>query len=268
MNRLRELRKEKKLTLKEVSSQLEQNNLKISPDALAKYERGDREPKLETWQKLADFFGVSVPYLQGMNGFSKKEILKILNNAYLSNDELGKEIEIYLKSQNKELPLTKFKKEKLEEYPLEVVDYWQKNFNFIFSESELVKILIAKNIFYAGGASEELKQNLKLVIKKHRLDATSTPISKMIDKNLIKLNINDALLEYSRIADKKDLQLFIEIIQGNLEKIKKELKYLPENPQPTGIYKEYNEILKELLNDNDINKNLKSFINKYSKTEH
>ena len=67
MNRLRELRKEKKLTLKEVSSQLEQNNLKISPDALAKYERGDREPKLETWQKLADYFNVSVPYLQGLD---------------------------------------------------------------------------------------------------------------------------------------------------------------------------------------------------------
>ncbi|MCI6883326.1 MAG: helix-turn-helix transcriptional regulator [Lactobacillus johnsonii] len=65
MNRLRELRKEKKLTLKEVSSQLEQNNLKISPDALAKYERGDREPKIETWDKLADFFDVSVPYLRG-----------------------------------------------------------------------------------------------------------------------------------------------------------------------------------------------------------
>ena len=67
MNRLRELRKEKKLTLKEVSSQLEQNNLKISPDALAKYERGDREPKLDTWQKLADYFNVSVPYLQGLD---------------------------------------------------------------------------------------------------------------------------------------------------------------------------------------------------------
>lgn len=67
MNRLRELRKEKKLTLKEVSSKLEQNNLKISPDALAKYERGEREPKLETWQKLADFFRVSVPYLQGIS---------------------------------------------------------------------------------------------------------------------------------------------------------------------------------------------------------
>lgn len=76
MNRLRELRKEKKLTLKEVSSQLEQNNLKISPDALAKYERGDREPKLETWEKLADFFGVSVPYLQGF-GISKKDAINI-----------------------------------------------------------------------------------------------------------------------------------------------------------------------------------------------
>ena len=66
-NRLKELRHKKKLTLKEVSSQLEQNNLKISPDALAKYERGDREPKLETWQKLADFFNVPVDYLLGIS---------------------------------------------------------------------------------------------------------------------------------------------------------------------------------------------------------
>lgn len=66
-NRLKELRHEKNLTLKEVSSQLEQNNLKISPDALAKYERGDREPKLDTWQKLADFFNVPVDYLLGIS---------------------------------------------------------------------------------------------------------------------------------------------------------------------------------------------------------
>lgn len=78
MNRLRELRKEKKLTLKEVSSKLEQNNLKISPDALAKYERGDREPKLETWQKLADFFGVSVPYLQGVSDIDDPNFYKNL----------------------------------------------------------------------------------------------------------------------------------------------------------------------------------------------
>lgn len=67
MNRLRECRKNKKLTLKQLSEELAKNNLKISADALGKYERGDREPKLETWIKLADFFDVSVSYLQGVN---------------------------------------------------------------------------------------------------------------------------------------------------------------------------------------------------------
>lgn len=59
-NRIRELRQAKGLSLRDMSEKIN-----ISADALAKYERGDREPKLETWQKLADFFGVSVPYLQG-----------------------------------------------------------------------------------------------------------------------------------------------------------------------------------------------------------
>lgn len=78
-NRLKEIRQEKKLTLKEVSSQLEQNNLKISPDALAKYERGDREPKLETWQKLADFFNVPVDYLLGISKDSSTLTIDDLN---------------------------------------------------------------------------------------------------------------------------------------------------------------------------------------------
>ncbi|KFL98207.1 helix-turn-helix domain-containing protein [Lactobacillus gasseri] len=67
MIRLRKLRQEKKLSLKEVSEELKRFGLNISPDGLAKYERGDREPKLETWQKLAEFFGVSVQYLQGIS---------------------------------------------------------------------------------------------------------------------------------------------------------------------------------------------------------
>lgn len=65
-NRLKELRKEHGLTLKEVSCELDQNKVKISPDALAKYERGDREPKIDTWQKLADFFKVPTEYLMGI----------------------------------------------------------------------------------------------------------------------------------------------------------------------------------------------------------
>ena len=68
MNKIRELRKEKGLTLKELSNDLKQNGiLEIAPDTLGKYERGDREPKLETWNKLAVFFNVSIPYLQGID---------------------------------------------------------------------------------------------------------------------------------------------------------------------------------------------------------
>lgn len=64
-NRIKELRQKNSLTLKELSQQLKNTGFNISPDSLAKYERGDRNPKIEKWQELADFFGVSVPYLQG-----------------------------------------------------------------------------------------------------------------------------------------------------------------------------------------------------------
>lgn len=60
-NRIRELRTERDLSL----MQLEQD-VGISYFTLRRYELGDTEPKLETWLKLADYFGVSVGYLQGI----------------------------------------------------------------------------------------------------------------------------------------------------------------------------------------------------------
>lgn len=60
-NRIRELRAERNLSL----MQLEQD-VGISYFTLRRYELEDTEPKLETWQKLADYFGVSVGYLQGI----------------------------------------------------------------------------------------------------------------------------------------------------------------------------------------------------------
>lgn len=80
MNRLRKTRQEKKLTLKEVSEQLNKKGFEITPDSLAKYERGNREPKLETWQKLADFFGVTVAYLLSQ-GIPIKIISKRLGHS-------------------------------------------------------------------------------------------------------------------------------------------------------------------------------------------
>ena len=65
MNRLKELRESKNLTFKELSNELKSRNVSISPDSLSKYERGARNPKIDQWQALADYFGVSIPYLQG-----------------------------------------------------------------------------------------------------------------------------------------------------------------------------------------------------------
>ena len=59
-NRIKELRQKNNLTLKELGQKIGMANNTIS-----QYETGKREPKLETWQKLASFFHVSVPYLQG-----------------------------------------------------------------------------------------------------------------------------------------------------------------------------------------------------------
>ncbi|MCZ3667752.1 helix-turn-helix transcriptional regulator [Limosilactobacillus vaginalis] len=66
-NRLRKLRQEKGLTLKELSQQLKEKGTPLSTSSLIKYEREERKPKLETWLKLASFFGVSVSYLQGIS---------------------------------------------------------------------------------------------------------------------------------------------------------------------------------------------------------
>lgn len=61
-NRIAQLRKEKNITLQQVA-----NYLEVSNGTISRYETGKREPKLETWQKLASFFGVSVSYLQGIS---------------------------------------------------------------------------------------------------------------------------------------------------------------------------------------------------------
>lgn len=80
-NRLKELRKELGLTQEELGKQVGMPN-----NTLSQYETGKREPKLETWQKLADFFNVPVDYLLG---FSK-------DRSTLTIDDLNqKEQEAY-----------------------------------------------------------------------------------------------------------------------------------------------------------------------------
>ena len=61
MNRLRQVRKLKGLTIKEVSE-----DVGIADNTLQQYETEEREPKKETWIKLADYYCVPVAYLMGL----------------------------------------------------------------------------------------------------------------------------------------------------------------------------------------------------------
>ena len=62
MNRLRELREKNNLPLKELGQKTGMAN-----NTLSQYETGKREPKLETWNKLAEYFNVPTSYLMGLS---------------------------------------------------------------------------------------------------------------------------------------------------------------------------------------------------------
>jgi transcriptional regulator with XRE-family HTH domain len=72
-NRIKELRNKKGLSQKEFAkafSDFIKNDESIRPVSYAtisRWERGENEPKLQTWRKLADFFDVPVSYLQGIS---------------------------------------------------------------------------------------------------------------------------------------------------------------------------------------------------------
>lgn len=61
MNRLRQLRKQKGLTIKEVADEIG-----LSETKLHRYETEKCEPKKETWIRLADYYDVPVAYLMGL----------------------------------------------------------------------------------------------------------------------------------------------------------------------------------------------------------
>lgn len=62
--RLKSVRLEQKKTLQDVADALEMSN-----GAIANYENEIREPKLETWKKLSDYFNVPIGYLQGISEY-------------------------------------------------------------------------------------------------------------------------------------------------------------------------------------------------------
>lgn len=148
MNRIKQLRKEKGLSQAQLAKEVG-----ISNQIISFYENNKREPKIETWQALADFFNVSVPYLQGIedkrnNGYSKEYIYQQLDDAYK---------EPYTKDYEIEPPFTNpvlSAKEEIEKYckqnkiniPQDTdLDFWKTNFNFIFKDKSVNRLLTTKD---------------------------------------------------------------------------------------------------------------------------
>ncbi|HJF38211.1 MAG TPA: helix-turn-helix domain-containing protein [Weissella cibaria] len=82
MNRIKELRKEKGLTLDELSEKVG-----INRATLNRYENEKSEPKLDTWKKLAAYFDVPVSYLQGLTEYATFEPIKALAGVSIYSDE-------------------------------------------------------------------------------------------------------------------------------------------------------------------------------------
>ena len=77
MNRFKELREQNHFTLQDLSDALRtQQGINISPDSLAKYERGERKPKIDKLEALADFFKVPVSYLRGETAVNRLKELR------------------------------------------------------------------------------------------------------------------------------------------------------------------------------------------------
>ncbi|MFI3730551.1 helix-turn-helix domain-containing protein [Vagococcus fluvialis] len=83
MNNLKKERELKNVTLKEVAKKVG-----IAESQLSFYERGKRQPKdKETWQNLADYYQVSVPYLMGLSDVRNEVSSSIDIKKYLESDD-------------------------------------------------------------------------------------------------------------------------------------------------------------------------------------
>ena len=179
MNRIREIRENKKLSLKKTTKLLKSNDLlTLTPDALAKYERGDRQPNEPTWQALANFFNVSVDYLKGY-GYSKDYIYKQLDDAY--KEPYTKDYEIEPPSTNPVLSAKEEIKNYCKQNKINIpqdtdLDFWKTNFNFIFKDKSVNRLLTTKdkysdsdikeliiNAIFFASLSPETKRALNLM---------------------------------------------------------------------------------------------------------
>lgn len=68
MNRIKSLRKAKKITQKQLG-----DVLGVAESTISMYESGNRQPDVDTMRKIADYFNVTIDYLIGGENISSSD---------------------------------------------------------------------------------------------------------------------------------------------------------------------------------------------------
>lgn len=265
MNRLKELREKNNLTLRALGQKVN-----MSSSRLSQYETGKREPKLETWQKLADFFGVSVPYLQGIEPDftevteeTKNIIVETLNEYYFGKvedyemgtaDSLKKSVDKYLKLKKVLRRPSSFYSKKETEFKLNlrIKKYWLKHFSFLLEFKSLIghinkisfnsknerNVTLGEARWIIHGINKEIANTFKTEFGDYFEDVY------LVDGNNKHAEFNQNLLTVKNI---KDLDNSFSVYRSYLDDLHKKLKSDLENNVPAKREQEAREEIKKLL---------------------
>ncbi|TLQ24680.1 helix-turn-helix domain-containing protein [Lactobacillus helveticus] len=228
MNRIKEIRKKKGLSLQQVADAVGLGNNTIS-----RYETGKREPKLETWKKLADFFGVSVPYLQGLT-IDRYDVLKVLNRAYYDFFKYPKPkslvncINDFIELVGISAPKSSLSEADLKKFSDKAFNYWNENFDFLFVCDRIEYLFDLPRLRVSN---EEIERQVIWTIEEIEIKLTSTKISEAFD------NIVDSTLDnyyenrekLVRFNTKKKIEEYTVLLFAVLQNFLDEMKNLPEN---------------------------------------
>lgn len=224
-NKIKELRIQNKINQKELAEKLN-----TTQQAISLYEKGEREPKMEMWQKLANFFGVTVQYIQGLT-YDEYSILKLMNDNYLNQPfprSLKEKIDKYLENKHIELPLDKFSKEELTKFVPSVQNYWKNNFIFIFNDFEV------KHLISYGGDNTQAINIIESVITNKYLSDNNTAISLAYNQSRASMELTQFYYhknELMRFDNKKEINKRLEDLINSLKSFKNTLPSLPDNPE-------------------------------------
>lgn len=115
MNRIRQLRKERRLSITKLAEAIG-----VSYQSLRRYEVGEREPSMQFLIKLADFFDVTVDYLIGRE--PKGKTIKTYQYYVLDDDYTLKKLGVTAPISESEIPILDESEFEALKYPLESND--------------------------------------------------------------------------------------------------------------------------------------------------